>query len=79
MAGVLGSFGYNMTMSLGAGALVAPIEVEDAANLHVPALIMVGVFVGMLALAVPTRRLERLAGAGLLLGYPVFVLLVVFA
>lgn len=79
LAGVVGSFGYNMTMSLGAGALVAPIEVKHAASLHVPALVMVGLLVGVLALAAPTRRLERLAGAGLLVGYPVFVLLVALA
>lgn len=77
LAGVIGSFGYNMTMSLGAGALVQPIRVSDATSLHAPALIMIGLFVGVIALAIPTRRLERFAGVALLAGYPVFVLLVV--
>lgn len=77
LAGVVGSFGYNVTMSLGAGALVRPIQVSDATSLHAPALIMIGLFVGVIALAVPTRRLERLAGVALLAGYPAFVLLVV--
>jgi cation:H+ antiporter len=76
LAGVIGSFGYNMTMSLGAGALVAPIKVKDATHLHVPTLIMVGLLGGVIALALPTRRLERLAGAGLFIGYPAFVLFV---
>ncbi len=79
LARVVGSFGYNVTMSLGAGALVNRIQVSDATRLHVPVLIMIGLFVGTIALAIPTRRLERLAGTGLLLGYPVFVLLVVLA
>lgn len=77
LAGVVGSFGYNATMSLGAGALVRPIQVSDATSLHAPALIMIGLFVGVIALAIPTRRLERLAGVALLAGYPAFVLLVV--
>lgn len=76
LAGVVGSFGYNITMSLGAGALVKPIAVSDATSLHVPALLMIGLFAGVIALASPTKRLERWMGVGLLMGYPVFVALV---
>lgn len=34
LAGVVGSFAYNVTMSLGAGALVRPLVIEDGQLLH---------------------------------------------
>ncbi|MPZ49610.1 MAG: sodium:calcium antiporter [Dehalococcoidia bacterium] len=77
LAGVVGSFGYNMTMSLGAGALVKPLALTDATILRAPAVGMIVLLVAVLALALPTRRLGPLAGLGLLATYPVFVLLVV--
>ena len=40
VAGVIGSYAYNMTMSLGVGAIVAPIEISDAALLHGPLIAM---------------------------------------
>ena len=36
VAGVVGSFTYNVTMTLGAGAVVAPLVVTDAAMLRMP-------------------------------------------
>ena len=40
VAAVIGSYAYNMTMSLGVGALVAPIEISDSALLHGPLIAM---------------------------------------
>lgn len=77
LAGVVGSFGYNMTMSLGAGALIKPLEVGDAASLHAPSIVMIALFAGVIALALPTRSLNRATGVALLCAYPVFVVAVV--
>lgn len=77
LAGVVGSFGYNMTMSIGAGALVRPLRLSDAGNLRAPAVIMLAVLAGIIVLAMPTRRLGRPVGVALLCGYPLFVLFVV--
>ncbi len=77
LAGVVGSFGYNMTMSLGAGALVKPLRLGDAANLRAPAVIMLAALAAVIALAIPTRRIGRPIGVALLCGYPLFVLFVV--
>jgi cation:H+ antiporter len=76
LAGVVGSFGYNMTMSLGAGAVVKPLHLSDATQLRLPAIIMIAIFAGVMALAFPTRRLRRPVGVGLICGYLVFLLVV---
>jgi cation:H+ antiporter len=76
LAGVVGSFGYNMTMSLGAGALVRPMVLADASSLRLPAAVMIVLFAGVIALALPTRRLERPAGIALICAYPLFVVAV---
>lgn len=75
VAGVVGSFTYNATMTLGAGALARPLRVIDASALHLPWVLMV------IALAVPLLlslrgRLDRRAGVVLLALYPAFVLCV---
>ena len=49
VAGVVGSFAYNMTMTLGAGALVRPLAIGNAALLHGPQLMMLAA----LALPIP--------------------------
>lgn len=72
VAGVVGSFTYNATMTLGAGALARPLRVLDAGALHLPWVLMV------VSLAVPlllARRghLDRRAGWLLLACYPAFV------
>lgn len=76
LAGVVGSFGYNMTMSLGAGALVKPLVVADASNLHAPSVVLLAVFAGVILLAIPTRSIGRPVGYLLLVAYPVFLLAV---
>lgn len=40
VAGVIGSFTYNATMTLGASALARPLRITDAASLHGPWLAM---------------------------------------
>jgi cation:H+ antiporter len=76
LAGVVGSFGYNMTMSLGVGALVNPLEITEARALHVPAMVMLAAFGGIMASAALTGSLSRRAAVALLFAYPVFVLAV---
>jgi cation:H+ antiporter len=76
LASVVGSFAYNATMTLGAGALARPLQVLAADQLHLPLLAMLGALVVVLALALPTGRLTRPAGGLLLAVYPVFIALV---
>jgi cation:H+ antiporter len=76
LASVVGSFAYNVTMTLGAGALARPLQVLGADQLHLPLLAMLGALVAVLALALPTGRLSRPAGALLLAAYPAFIALV---
>lgn len=74
LAGVVGSFGYNMTMSLGAGAVIRPLVIADAATLRAPALIMLlALGVVLAVIAFPTRLLERTAGVVALGAYIAFV------
>lgn len=76
LASVVGSFAYNATMTLGAGALARPLRVLAADQLHLPLLAMLGALLAVLALALPTGRLTRPAGALLLAAYPAFIALV---
>jgi cation:H+ antiporter len=76
LASVVGSFAYNTTMTLGAGALARPLQVLATDQLHLPLLAMLGALLAVLALALPTGRLTRPAGVLLLAAYPAFILLV---
>jgi cation:H+ antiporter len=76
IAGVVGSYAYNMTMSLGVGALVAPISLADAELLHAPAIVMLALMAVALALAVRYDALDRRDALVLAVGYPVFVVVV---
>jgi cation:H+ antiporter len=77
VAGVIGSYAYNMTMSLGVGAVVAPIEIGDAALLHAPLVAMLALLGFAIVLGSRRGRLTWREGAMLLAGYPVFVLVAV--
>lgn len=79
VAAVVGSFTYNVTMTLGAGALARPLVIADAAALHVPWLAMLASLAMVLGLAFSRRQLRRGAGIGLLVAYPAFVSWVVLA
>ncbi len=74
VAGVVGSFAYNVTMTLGAGALAHPLTIADAPLLRLPLAMMVGALALVVALAARRRSLGRAEASVLLLAYPVFVL-----
>ena len=76
VAGVVGSFAYNVTMTLGAGALAHPLAIADAPALRRPLVMMVAALALVVLLAARRRRLGRVEAAILLAGYPVFVGLV---
>ncbi|MFV0257393.1 MAG: sodium:calcium antiporter [Acidimicrobiales bacterium] len=73
VAGVVGSYAYNLTMSLGVGALVAPIAVTDAAILRPPFIAMTALLAAALALSTRGDRLDRRSGWILIAAYPVFI------
>lgn len=73
VAGVIGSYAYNMTMSLGVGALVAPIAIADSSLLHGPLVVMLALMVVAIVLASFRGNLARRHAVILLAGYPVFV------
>ena len=75
VAGVVGSFAYNMTMTLGAGALVHPLTIGNAALLHVPLLMMLGALLLPILLAFPSGSLRCSSGVALLFAYAGFVVL----
>lgn len=70
VAGVVGSFAYNVTMTLGAGALARPMRLLDAAALHVGWVVMIGALAAVLVLA-RRGQLRRPHGAALLALYPI--------
>ena len=57
VAGVVGSFAYNMTMTLGAGALVRPLAIGNAALLHGPQLMMLAALALLIPLGLPSGSL----------------------
>ena len=63
-----------MTMSLGAGAIVAPIGISDAGLLHAPAIVMLGLLSLAILLALRRNALGRRESIVLFLGYPAFVI-----
>lgn len=73
VAGVVGSFAYNMTMTLGAAALARPLTLSDATSLHRPLAAMMASFAVVIALALVRGRIGRLAGGLLLAAYPLTV------
>ncbi|MHB1923986.1 MAG: sodium:calcium antiporter [Acidimicrobiales bacterium] len=76
VAGVVGSFAYNVTMSLGAGALARPLRITNPTQLHGPWVAMVVCLAVVLALAGLLRRLPRPVGGALLIAYPLVAWLV---
>ena len=73
VAGVVGSFTYNVTMTLGAGALARPLHVSDAQLLRGPWIIMIGALIVVVGLAWRAQRLDRRAGIACLALYPIAV------
>lgn len=79
VAAVVGSYAYNLTMSLGAGAVIAPISIGRPEAIRLPYLAMVALLVLVLGLATRRGALHRRDGVILLLGYPVFVAVALLA
>jgi len=73
VAGVIGSFTYNVTMTLGAGALARPLRVEDPDQLRGPWLAMLLSLVVVVAVGWRPQVIRRPGGVVLLALYPVFV------
>jgi cation:H+ antiporter len=76
VAGVIGSFTYNATMTLGAGALARPLRITDAASLHGPWVAMIASIALVVLLAQRSQTLTRAHGIVLLACYPIFVIAV---
>ncbi len=76
VAAVVGSYAYNVTMTLGAAAIVTPLRIKGAAMLHGPMLAMLVALLAVLGLSLASGRLVRRDGVVLLVGYVVFVTLV---
>lgn len=73
VAGVVGSYAYNATMTLGAAAVVKPLRVRDATALHPSMIAMLAALAVVLVVAGRRGRLVRVQGWALLALYPVFV------
>lgn len=78
VAGVVGSFAYNVTMTLGVAAIARPLTILDANLLHLPLLMMLASLVLVIALAAPKGSLGKVAGGFLLGAYPLAVLVMLF-
>lgn len=78
VAGVVGSFAYNVTMTLGVAAIARPLTILDANFLHLPLLMMLASLVLVIALAAPKGSLGKVAGGFLLGAYPLAVLVMLF-
>ncbi len=74
VAGVVGSFTYNVTMTLGVAAIARPLNIVDASLLHVPLIVMLGAFALVIALASCKGYLHRGASVVLLSAYPLVLM-----
>jgi cation:H+ antiporter len=77
VAAVVGSFAYNVTMTLGAAAVARPLRLADAGLLRAPWLVMVASLALVVAVSLRHLALDRRRGLVLLALYPVFVAFVV--
>ncbi len=55
VAGVVGSFAYNMTMTLGAAAFLHPLALQNAYQLHLPLIAMLAALALVIGLAAPLQ------------------------
>ena len=78
VAAVVGSYAYNATMTLGAGALARPLHINDASSLHLGWIAMLAALAAVL-IASAGGTLGRARGIALLALYPVFVTAVLTA
>lgn len=73
VAGVIGSYTYNVTMTLGAGALARPLDVDDPSLLRGPWMAMLAALLLVIVIAWRHQSIRRGGGWLLLAMYPVFV------
>ncbi len=73
VAGVVGSFAYNVTMTLGAAALIRPLSIVDATLLHKPAIAMLLASVLVIVIATPKQQISQRSGWFLVAAYPIFL------
>lgn len=76
VAGVIGSYTYNVTMTLGAGAVARPLAVDDPSLLRGPWIAMLAALLIVIAIAWRHHSIRRGGGWLLLALYPVFVVAV---
>ncbi|MBL1209824.1 MAG: sodium:calcium antiporter [Geminocystis sp. GBBB08] len=74
IAGVVGSFAYNITMTLGAAAVIRPLSITDATLLHKPAISMLLALLLVILLALPKKQITSFMGWLLVISYPIFLL-----
>lgn len=74
IAGVVGSFAYNVTMTLGAAAVIRPLNITDATLLHKPAIAMLLSLLLVILLAIWNKKITQGAGWFLVASYPVVLL-----
>lgn len=79
VAAVVGSYAYNVTMTLGASALARPLQIAHAGALHMPFVVMIAVMSAVLVMAWRSGKLGRRSGVVLLACYPVFIVGVLVA
>ena len=72
VAAVVGSYAYNATMTLGAGALARPLHIADASSLHFGWIAMLAAL-SLVLVAARGGTIGRSRGIALLVMYPVFV------
>jgi cation:H+ antiporter len=76
VAAVIGSFSYNVTMTLGTAAVARPLLLNKISPIHVPLVAMLVSLGVVVILATRRGRLSRIDGIFLLCLYPAFVALV---
>lgn len=79
VAGVVGSFTYNLTMSLGAGALIAPIAIVEPAHLRAPFVTMGLLLLAVVGLSLRDDAVVPRHGVMLAASYLVFVAVVLMS
>jgi len=78
VAGVVGSFAYNITMTLGTAALAHPLELKDIHQLHIPLLAMFASLALVIAFAGRRGVVTRYHAMALFFAYGAFVLAVLY-
>lgn len=73
VAAVVGSFAYNVTMTLGAAAVARPVVLQNANQLHIPLLVMLASLALIILISRPRKVLTRAHSVALFILYGIFV------